>query len=105
VTLRGRPPGFRRGGCAVSITSTIARNPLACTGFSAAWWVLEFSSARACSLCVRARVVISGGRGQTFHHPPVNLRSRTFPAISIGRVRGSARLLNVLSVFCFLLSR
>jgi hypothetical protein len=45
-----------------------------------------------------------GGRGQTFH-PPLNLRSRTFPAISIGRVRESARLLNVLRVFCFLLSR
>jgi hypothetical protein len=37
VTLRGRPPRFRRGGCAVFITSTIARNPFARTGFSAAW--------------------------------------------------------------------
>jgi len=36
VTLRGRPPGFRRGGRGVSMTSTIVRNPFVCTGFSAA---------------------------------------------------------------------
>jgi hypothetical protein len=34
VTLRGRPPRFRRG---VSITSTIDRKPFACSDFSAAW--------------------------------------------------------------------
>jgi hypothetical protein len=37
VTLRGRPPRFRGGERGVSITSTIGRNPFACTGFRSAW--------------------------------------------------------------------
>ena len=37
VTLRGRPPRFRRGFSGVFIASTITGNPLACTDFSAAW--------------------------------------------------------------------
>jgi hypothetical protein len=51
ATLRGRPPRLRRGLRGVSMTSTIVRNPLACTDFPAAWRVSGiFIRARRCGV-------------------------------------------------------
>src|SRR5262245_50798596 len=79
VTLRGRPPRFRRGLREVSITLTIGRNPFACTVFSGARQVFGiFNGARRHPLYGSPR----GYRGvdcQTFRYPTSN--SSAFPPI------------------------
>jgi hypothetical protein len=71
VTLRGRPPRFRRGDRGVSMTSTILRNLFARTGFRPHGGVPEiFTSARRKS-ADEGRGGDSGSPSQTFAHPPV----------------------------------